>query len=239
MKIESLNNPHVKEWCKLKEKKYRDQEGLFLIEGEHLILEASKKGVVKKILSSSIEVDADFYVTEAIMKKISSQKSIPKRIAVCEKLKEEKIKNRLLVLDAIQDPGNLGTMIRSAVAFGFTDIILSLDTVDLYNEKTIRASEGMLFHINFVKIDLNDFLKQIKKDYQILATDVKSGKKISRIVKKENVALLIGNEGQGLKEELKKQATDFVKIPMQENCESLNAGVAAGILMYEMSDLNA
>ena len=142
-------------------------------------------------------------------------------------------------MDAIQDPGNLGTMIRSAVAFGFTDIILSLDTVDLYNEKTIRASEGMLFHINFVKIDLNDFLEQIKKDYQILATDVKSGKKISQIVKKENVALLIGNEGQGLKEELKKQATDFVKIPMQENCESLNAGVAAGILMYEMSDLNA
>ncbi len=239
MKIESLNNPRVKEWCKLKEKKYRDQEGLFLIEGEHLIQEASKKGIVKEILSTSEELEADFYITETIMKKISSQVSLPKRIAVCEKLKEEKLKNRVLVLDGIQDPGNLGTMIRSAVAFGFTDILLSLDTVDLYNEKVIRASEGMLFHINIVKGDLKPFLDGMKGIYQILATDVKSGENITQIPKEENRALLIGNEGQGLKEEVKVYATHFIKIPMHQSCESLNAGVAAGILMYEMRDLDA
>ncbi len=238
MKIESINNPHVKEWCKLKEKKFRDQKNLFLIEGEHLIIEAKKKNVIQEIISMDEQMEANYYVTETIMKKISSQVSIPKRIAVCHKLKEKNIQNKLLLLDGIQDPGNLGTMIRSAVAFGFTDIILSLDTVDVYNEKTIRASEGLLFGINIVKKDLNTFLTSIKHNYQILVTDVKKGENIRQIAKKENIALLIGNEGQGIKEELKKQASNFIKIPMHLDCESLNAGVAASILMYEMSDVN-
>ena len=157
MKIESLTNTHVKEWVKLKNKKYRDEVGLFLIEGDHLINEARKKNLIKEIISITNE-QADFYVTKEIMKKISSQVSIANNIAVCYKIKEQELKGNIVLLDNIQDPGNLGTIIRSAVAFGFKNIILSDDTVDLYNDKVIRASEGMIFHIK----EFRTFFRRVK-----------------------------------------------------------------------------
>ena len=170
------------------------------------------------------------------MKKISTQVSFCKRIAVCKKIEEQPIQNKLLLLDAIQDPGNLGTMIRSAVAFGFTDIIISMDTVDVYNEKTIRATEGMLFSMNIIRRDLTSFLESIKCEYTIYVTDVKKGESSKTIEKDKKIALLIGNEGNGVKEELKEYANKWIHIPMTSSCESLNASVAASILMYEMGD---
>ena len=235
MKIESLTNNRVKEWVKLKEKKYRDETGLFLIEGEHLILEAKKKNLIQEIISMDDNLEADFYITKEIMKKISSQVSLSKRVAVCYKTEEKTIQNKILVLDNIQDPGNLGTLIRSAVAFGFHDIVLSNDCVDLYNEKVIRASEGMIFQINVLRKDLNCFLESIQNDYQILITDVNNGENIKNINLNKNIALVIGNEGQGIKKEIKKYANEFIKINMNEACESLNAGVAGSILMYEVN----
>lgn len=235
MKIESLQNARVKEWCKLKEKKYRDETDLFLVEGEHLIEEAKKQNLIKEIISCEDALDADFYVTKDIMKKIASQVSISSRIAVCNKKKEEEIQNKILILDNIQDPGNFGTIIRSAVAFGFTDIVVSLDTVDLYNEKVVRASEGMLFHINVLRRELSSFLEEMKDDYQIFTTDVEKGENIKEIPLQEKIAIVIGNEGQGVREEIKRYATHFLKIPMQKTCESLNVGVAASILMYEVA----
>ena len=234
MKIESLQNSHVKEWAKLKDKKMRDEEGLFLVEGEHLIEEAKKQNLIKEIISCEETLNANFYVTKDIMKKISSQVSISSRIAVCYKKKEEEIKDKLLILDNIQDPGNFGTIIRSAVAFGFMDIIVSPDTVDLYNEKVVRASEGMLFHINVLRRELLPFLEEIKDNYQVFTTDVEKGENIKEISLEEKLAIVIGNEGQGVREEIKNMATHFIKIPMKEECESLNAGVAASILMYEV-----
>lgn len=235
MKIESLQNTNVKEWCKLKNKKDRDQSGLFLIEGEHLIEEAQKQNLIKEIISCEDTLDADFYVTKDIMRKISSQVSISSRVAICYKKKEEEIQNKILILDNIQDPGNFGTMIRSAIAFGFTDIVASFDTVDLYNEKVVRASEGMLFHVNVVRKELSTFLEEIQNDYQILLTDVKKGKNIKEITLQDKIAIVIGNEGQGVREEIKNMASQFIKIPIQKTCESLNAGVAASILMYEVA----
>ncbi len=235
MKIESLQNTNVKEWCKLKNKKDRDQSGLFLIEGEHLIEEAQKQNLIKEIISCEDTLDADFYVTKDIMRKISSQVSISSRVAICYKKKEEEIQNKILILDNIQDPGNFGTMIRSAIAFGFTDIVASFDTVDLYNEKVVRASEGMLFHVNVVRKELLTFLEEIQNDYQILLTDVKKGKNIKEITLQDKIAIVIGNEGQGVREEIKNMASQFIKIPIQKTCESLNAGVAASILMYEVA----
>lgn len=235
MKIESLQNTNVKEWCKLKNKKDRDQSGLFLIEGEHLIEEAQKQNLIKEIISCEDTLDADFYVTKDIMRKISSQVSISSRVAICYKKKEEEIQNKILILDNIQDPGNFGTMIRSAIAFGFTDIVASFDTVDLYNEKVVRASEGMLFHVNVVRKELPTFLEEIQNDYQILLTDVKKGKNIKEITLQDKIAIVIGNEGQGVREEIKNMASQFIKIPIQKTCESLNAGVAASILMYEVA----
>lgn len=236
MNIESLTNNHVKEWVKLKEKKYRDEQGLFLIEGDHLINEAKKKNIIKEIISIDKNEIADFYVTKEVMKKISNQVSAPKTIAVCYKLKEEEIKNRILVLDGIQDPGNLGTIIRSAVAFNFDTIVLSEDTVDIYNEKVIRASEGMIFNINLVRTSVIPFLENNKNNYDILITDVVKGENIKNIRISQKIILVIGNEGNGVKEETKKYQNHFIKLNMKENCESLNAGVAASILMYEINE---
>lgn len=236
MNIESLTNTRVKEWVKLKEKKYRDETGLFLIEGDHLIKEAAKKNIIKEIISIDKEEKADFYVTPEIMKKISNQVSVSKKAAVCYKLKEGTLKNRVLVLDGLQDPGNLGTIIRSAVAFNFDTIVLSTDTVDIYNEKVIRASEGMIFHINFLRKDITSFLDENASNYNILVTDVANGENIKNISISKNIMLIIGNEGNGVKEENKRYKDHFIKLNMNTNCESLNAGVAASILMYEINE---
>ena len=153
MEITSINNEKVKFWTKLNEKKFRDSNNLFLVEGNHLVSEALKHGIVKEIITTSDYVyDVDtYYVSDKVINKISKQKSGTNVIAVCEKLKENEIGNKLLILDNIQDPGNLGTIIRSAVAFNIDTIVLSIDTVDLYNDKVIRSSEGMIFNINIIK----------------------------------------------------------------------------------------
>lgn len=240
MKIESINNKKVKDWTKLKEKKYRDIENAFFIEGDHLLNEAMKKGVVKEIiaLNSSFEIPGiPFYeVSQAIMKKISSQVSISPVVAVCKKLEAEKIEGNVCILDNIQDPGNLGTIIRSATAFHFKTIIMSLDTVDIYNEKVIRASEGMLFKENFIKTNLEDALCELKKDgYTIFGTDVVNGVNLKEIDFPSKVAVIIGNEGKGMKESLKEHCDKMIHIPMNSECESLNAGVSASIIFYEVN----
>ena len=236
MKIESLNNAKVKTWQKLKEKKYRDETNLFIIEGDHLIQEAKKKNIIKEIITIDSEEKADYYVNLQIMKKISCQKSISKSIAVCYKLKENKIKNRILGLDNIQDPGNLGTMIRSAVAFNFDTIVLSNNTVDLYNDKVIRASEGMIFHLNIIRCDLEKFLQENISEYDILITDVQKGENIKNISLSKKIILVIGNEGNGVNKEIKKYNKHLIKLNMNQSCESLNASIAASILMYEINE---
>lgn len=238
MFIESLQNSHVKEWCKLKQKKYRDETGLFFIEGDHLILEAKKKGVIKEIISIDKEIPATFYVTKEIMKKITSQVSISKTAAVCYKLKEQSIGEKVLFLDGLQDPGNLGTIIRSAVAFSFDTILLSEDCVDVYNDKTIRSSEGMFFHMNILRGNSKYLLSQLKKEYAILVSDVKKGKNIKELECKKKIVIVIGSEGKGVREKTKEYATDFIKIPMSPLCESLNAGVAASIFMHDYWEAN-
>lgn len=238
MKIESLQNSKVKEWNKLKEKKYRDQQNLFLIEGDHLLEEALKKGVVKEIITTSQEFQKSsipcYEITDKIMKKISTQKSIPKVIAVCEKIQKNPITGTVCLLDNIQDPGNLGTIIRSANAFFIDTLILSEDTVDLYNEKVIRSSEGMMFHINIIKGNLTKWISELKaQNYTIYGTDVANGTTLSKINWQEKTAIIIGSEGNGVNKEHLKQCDEIINIPLSSNCESLNAAVAASIIFYE------
>ncbi|MBE6141082.1 MAG: RNA methyltransferase [Firmicutes bacterium] len=234
MVIESLQNKNVKYWVSLHKKKNRDLEQKFLIEGDHLIQEAKKYGIVLETISLNDEF-ADYLVNEKIMKKISQQKSIPNNIAVCSYLKEREIKGKVLLLDDLQDPGNLGTIIRSAVAFNFETIILSKESCDKYNEKVIRATEGYLFKINIIRKNLLEVIDILKKDnYQIIGTDVIKGKDIKKLSFKK-IALIIGNEGRGMNQNIKSKCDDFVKIAMNNDCESLNAGVAASILMYEVN----
>ena len=158
-------------------------------------------------------------------------------MAVCNKLESKELGSRIIALDNIQDPGNLGTIIRSAVAFNFDTIVISNDSVDVYNSKVIRATQGMLFNVNIVVTDITSFLNDIKTDYKIIGTDVVGGKSVSDFKKLGKFAIIVGNEGQGISSDTKKLCSDFVYIPMSKDCESLNVGVAASIIMYELGGL--
>ena len=235
MEITSTQNNKVKYWNNLKDKKFRDQEHKFLIEGDHLILEAKKLGLVLETISV-VDKSADYFVTKEIMQKISDQKSISYNAAVVSFLPEDTINGNVLILDSIQDPGNLGTIIRSGVAFNITDIVLSDTSVDLYNPKVVRSTEGMIFHTNVLRRNLIEFIPTLKNlGYRIIGTDVNTGKVIKDI-SSDNIAIVIGSEGNGISDEVKKLCDDFINIPINKTCESLNAGVAASILMYEVNN---
>lgn len=239
MLITSLNNDHVKELAKLKEKKYRDSVNAFLVEGEHLVLEAYKTGLIKELI---LEKDRLFpinvpttYVTNDIIHKISCLESPSDVMAVVSKKEEDNIGEKILILDDIQDPGNLGTIIRSAVAFGIDTLVLSPNTVDLYNPKVIRSTQGMIFHLNIIIRPLNEFIENLKKDnYKILGTKVTSGIDVKESKTYSHFALIMGNEGSGVKEEILDSCDECLYIKMNEECESLNVGVATSILLYEL-----
>ena len=237
MKIESLQNEKVKNWYKLKEKKYRDFTNTFLIEEDHILKEALKYGVIKEIITTEekhFKNIPTYEVTKEIMKKLKSQVTIPKIIAVCEKLPQKAIEGPILFLDGIQDPGNLGAMIRSAVAFEIPNIVLNENTVDLYNPKVIRSTEGMLFQVNVLRDETRPFLEKIKqKGYQIIGTDVRVGEHLEEKHLSSKTLFIIGNEGNGMSEISKSYCDYFINIPINPTCESLNASISASIIMYE------
>lgn len=238
MVINSLQNERVKNWSKLNTKKYRDEEGLFLVEGDHLVNEAIKNNLVKEIIvleNTVYETDLPKYeVTDSVMKKITSQVSISNICAICYKKEEKEINGNVIVLDNIQDPGNFGTIIRSCVAFNIDTIIVSLDTVDLYNPKVIRSSEGMIFNINIIKKDLSEAMDELHDlDYKIYGTKVDGGTNLKEIKKENKFAVVMGNEGLGVNHNILEKCDDYIYIPMDKNCESLNVGVATSIILYE------
>lgn len=236
----SINNEHIKEIKKLNQKKYRDINNKFIIEGEHLIEEALKNNIVEEIFllegfNRNYQIKTN-YINEKVMKYITELDSIPKAIGICHKKNDQVNGNHILVLDNIQDPGNLGTIIRSAVAFNIDTIILNKKGVDLYNSKVLRSTQGMIFNINIVIEDLTKILKDLKtKNYKIITTRVDGGKLIKHLEKNEKFAIIIGNEGQGVSQELQNLSDEYIYIPMNEKCESLNAAVATSIILYELS----
>lgn len=235
----SVQNNKIKELGKLNTKKYRDKTGLFLVEGEHLIVEAYNSGYLKEVLlleGNSISLDVKVnYVSEIVMKFLSSLDTPTNMIGVCHK-KENEIKgDKLLVLDDVQDPGNLGTIIRSSVAFNIDTIILSEKCVDIYSPKVLRASQGMVFHINFVICSLAETLMMLKNDeYQVLGTRVTSGNDLKSLEKKKKFAIIMGNEGNGVRQTLLDLCDEYIYIKMNQNCESLNVAVATSIILYEL-----
>ena len=235
----STDNKKIKELKKLNIKKYRDQSNSFLVEGEHLVLEAYKKGLLEELfLEENTKLDLDVktsYLSRNVIKFISELDNPSNIIGLCKKVEEKEIGNKVLVLDDIQDPGNFGTIIRSAVAFNIDTIVVSNNTVDLYNSKVIRASQGMLFNINIIRKDLNDFVPELKKQgYQIYATKVNGGKSLKTIEKMEKFAIIMGNEGAGVSASLMSLADSYLYIDMNSNCESLNVAVATSIILYEL-----
>ncbi len=235
-RITSLQNSKVKNWCKLHQKKERDQKGLFLIEGEHLIGEAQKAGVIETVITDEGKLFTNYptvLVTSEIMKKISTNVSSVHYIAVCHK-NEASISHarRVLLLDGVQDPGNLGTLIRTAVSFQFDAVYCSQQTVDLYNDKTIRSTQGALFHIPVIYCDLLSCIKLLQEDgFAVVATSLRDAKPLRQMEAKEKMAFVMGNEGQGVSEAVMQASDERLFIEMQ-GFESLNVAVAAGIVMY-------
>lgn len=238
--ITSLDNKHIKNLSKLLIKKYRDQEDMFLVEGEHLVEEASKSGELLEVIKTD-DYDRDFdvkttVVTYDVLKKLSSSVTPQKVIGVVNKLDEKEYGNKVLILDNLQDPGNLGTIIRSSVAFNVDTIVLSENCVDLYNDKVIRASEGMIFNINVIKRNIDEFIDEIhNEDYMVLGTRVTDGENIKDIKVPSKIAIVMGNEGAGVRNEILDKCDKYLYIPMNECCESLNVGVATSIILYELS----
>ena len=234
----SVENKKIKELKKLNQKKYRDIENKFLIEGEHLVTEAYKNGYLEGLIlktDSNFKLDIDtIFVSENVLKYISEVDS-PTMIGICSKVNKTEIGNKVLILDDIQDPGNLGTIIRSSVAFNVDTIILSENTVDLYNSKVIRSTQGMIFNINIIRSDLDIIIKSLKKqDYKIYGTNVNNGKNIKTVEKRKKFAIIVGNEGNGVRSSILDLCDENIYINMNTNCESLNVAVATSIILYEL-----
>lgn len=239
MIITSLNNPTIKEISKLKNKKYRDLTNTYLVEGDHLVEEAYKNNLLTKIIlleDTTCNYDIEkIYVTKEVMKKLTELDTPNKIIGIVKENTPLPIGNKILILDNIQDPGNLGTIIRSSVAFDIDTIVLSPNTVDTYNPKVIRPTQGMIFYTNIITLKLKEFIDEIKtKNYTIFGTNVRNGKNIKEITLPEKFALVLGNEGQGVSKEIESLCDDNIYIKMSSKCESLNVSVATSILLYEV-----
>ena len=240
MVIESVNNERIKEIRKLKEKKHRDKEKKFLVEGEHLALEAYKSGNLETlIICDGYAYDMDvikIFVTKDVIKSISELETPYNVIGICNIKENDEIGNKVLLLDNIQDPGNLGTIIRSAVAFNVDTIVLNNKSVDLYNSKVLRAAQGNNFYINIIRKDLIEFVSLLKKDgYKIYSTNVNNGNDVKNVKTNEKYAIIMGNEGNGVSADLQDLSDFNIYITMNDKCESLNVAVATSIILYELN----
>lgn len=237
--IRSLNNTKIKNWCKLHEKKYREKEQMFLVENEHLIQEALNAHLVLNLIllenkTFSFEYEGNVtIVSEEVMKKLKMSQSLPTCMALVKMPKfNPNLGNRIILCDDIQDPGNVGTMIRSAYSFGFDTFIVSNNSVDIYNDKTIRSTQGALFHMNVLRCDLVDMITKIKKDgIPVYATALKNAKGLSSFENPQKVALIFGNEGAGVSKKILEMSDENIFIEMSR-FESLNVAMACGICCY-------
>ncbi|MBP5342672.1 RNA methyltransferase [bacterium] len=233
MKISSKDNPLIKYLTKIySSKKERDESSKFIVEGYNLVNEAYKTGSIDKIFSIKEEPlykDA-IIVTYDIIKKITDTVTPEGIIALVNKKNTSKCGNKILYLDSLQDPGNIGTLLRSAVAFNFDTIVLD-ECTDLYNPKTIRASQGAIFYLNFIDKKILD-LKQ--ENYYIINTNMNGVSLDNFKLKSSNYVLILGNEGHGVRREYQECSDVNLTIPM-ENIESLNVSIAGSILMYELN----
>lgn len=255
--ISSKDNEFIKHIKKLKEKKFRDENNEFIIEGINLIKEAIQENAdIKKIVICDNCQNADIipkelmyeiakydcvYITEKVLNSITNVNTPQGILAIIGKEgknnKENKIdytQNIILALDNIQDPGNLGTILRTADSAGLTQILISKDTADWHNPKVVRSTMGAIFRVKIVECEsLEKTLKEIKKHkFSIVSTSLHTNKTIYDIDYNKKV-IVIGNEANGVKEEIQKMSDENVKIPMLGKTESLNASVATGIILYE------
>lgn len=238
MIINSESNEKYKYLNKLKKKKYRKKFNSFIVESIKIVEQIPDDFECEFVF---VNEDMKDYKTDfkkiVFSNKLFDKLSLlenPEGVSALLKIKKEKeiSSDKILLLDHMQDPGNLGTIIRSAEAFSFKDIILGNNCVDLYNEKTIRASMGSIFRLNFLELDIDD-LKNFK-DYKLILADM-NGKSVDYYKSCDKIILAIGNEANGISKSLRDLSNDFVSIKMDGKIESLNAAIAASILMNNFS----
>ena len=237
--ISSLDNKIIKYVNSLKDLKTSKKEKKFLIEGEHL-LEMSFKHLDFVLTLKPLKIDesiTQYIVNEAILRKISNNKSFSKVIGVVNYIDNDlTFENDLIYLDDVQDPGNVGTILRTSLAFNYKNILVSEKTASIYNLKTIQASQGAIFDLNIKKIDL-DYLKELKnKGYKILVTTLSNDSIFLDEFKgksNEKLIIVLGNEGQGVSKEVIELSDYRIKISIS-NIESLNVAIAGAITLYNL-----
>ena len=252
--ITSKENEYIKHIKKLKDKKYRDISREYIVEGIKMLEEAIAENCkIKQIVicddcekTSNIAKEQMYeiakydciYVTNKIFESITGVMNPQGILAVIEKdnIKQEEIKQEdiILALDDIQDPGNLGTILRTADSVGLTQVLVSKGTADCYNPKVVRSTMGAIFRVKIVECEnLVETLELLhKQKYEIVVSSLQTNNSIYDIKYNKKV-LIIGNEANGVRKEIQDMADKKVKIPMIGKTESLNASVATGIILYE------
>lgn len=250
--LTSVHNQHVKNWKKLQTKKFRRQSGEYLLDGWHLVNEALKAGnQINQLIGTADQLTAHpelidqagetYSVTDEIMRHITDTVT-PQGIAAVVDLPDahqvpDTIEGGWLFLDRVQDPGNVGTMVRTADAAGFTGVVVSNRSADIFGPKVVRAMQGSQFHLRLLEGDLRKWIADFKAaDAPVYGTQLNPAAKNFREVNPgRTFALIMGNEGQGMDAQLLKQTTANLYIPMRGEAESLNVAVSAGILMFQLN----
>lgn len=236
--ITSTENQKIKDLKKLLIPRNILKEKKFLIEGDNLIEQAYKSNLLLEVYAletyeNKLNLDL-IIVSEKIMKSLSDLKSTPRVIGVSKIIENKNLGDKILLLDNIQDPGNVGTIIRNAVAFNIDTIVISKDSANIYSQKVLRSAVGMIFSINIIIEDIEKILPIIKqKNIEIYATTLKEAKDINEI-NKDKFAIIFGNEGNGIKKNIIEMSDKQIKIEMSSKCESLNVGVSTGIILYNI-----
>nr|WP_097159179.1 RNA methyltransferase [Bacillus oleivorans] len=247
--IQSVQNEKVKEWKKLLQKKGRDTANQYIMEGFHLVEEASQNPAlittvivredvaVPEWVPSSMEI---YQVSTEVANAISDTETNQGIFAICKKEDHEvpKQAKSFLLLDAIQDPGNLGTIIRTADAAGVDAVILGDGTVDPYNPKVIRSAQGSHFHIPFIKGNLFNWVQQLKETgVSVYGTALEGAEPFHIVEPRHPFALILGNEGNGVNPNLLELANQNLYVPIYGKSESLNVTIAGGILLYHFMNM--
>lgn len=249
-KIESRDNPRIKEYGKIAtSRKMREQTSLFVLEGRKLLEEAERSGIkVEQIFVTEsycrqhpevTKKQGVFLISEPVERKISQSQSPQGVYAVCKKLDKPQNLDKIdsngsyIALWDLQDPGNVGTVIRGADAMGLSGVIVSKNCCDLYNLKTIRAAMGSLFRVPVFVVEMEEFLHTTPLQSYAAVVDADAIPVTG--VDFSGAVAVIGNEGRGLSRQQAACCHKRITIPMRGNAESLNAAMAATVLMWEMA----
>lgn len=235
--ITSRQNQQVKDWAKLSSKKERLLKQEFLVEGEHLVKEAFLANRLKKVIYSqeykgSFKFESYETVSKEVAQKLSSTQSVSDIFGLVSLVDQSVEGTKWVYLDDIQDPGNIGTLIRSATSFGFDTFLYSPRCADVYSDKVLRSAQGAHFHIQLKEVESQDLIDIVQAhQLKLVTTYLHSDLEIKHEMPKENFCLCLGNEGSGLSDVFKPYSDLNVLVKMSA-FESLNVGVAGSILMY-------